>query len=372
MTPSVSVVIPNYNYEKTLARCLESVMEQTHRPIEVIVVDDGSTDSSREIVRSFPCTLLELEGNRGVSAARNAGIAASRGDIVFFLDSDEALTPDSIEHAVALLTGDPPRGGAPLGCVHGLIAPEPLIDDGPIEWYKVLHAYWWRRRGVGEVPTAFFAQAAVPRRVLDDIGPFDERLRDSEDLEYSDRLAPRYRILLTDGVLAYHDEVDRLRPLLAEQFRRSQLLVPTVLAASRKGSASLTANRPLGIVAVALAFATAPLAVMGWAWLTVAAAFLTLFAIADPGLCRFVARQRGVGFLAFFMVVHLVVHVALLAGAGWGAVRWLVDPGFGPANRRRPVADPRTAEPVATGADLARTSTLVSADVRAGADWEQR
>ncbi|PZG24419.1 sugar transferase [Micromonospora craterilacus] len=335
MSVTVSVVIPNHNYEKTLALCIRSVLEQTRRPDEVIVVDDGSTDSSRDIARRLPCTLIELPGNRGVSAARNAGIAASSGDIVFFLDSDEALAPDAIANALELLAADRPDADVPLGCVHGIIAPEPLIDDGPVEWYRVLHAYWWRRRAVGEVRTAFFAQAAVPRTVLDDVGPFDERLRDSEDLEYSDRLAPRFRILLTDRVVARHDEVDRLGPLLAEQFRRSQLLVPTVLAARRPGSASLTANRPLGVAAVAAAVATLPLVTVAPVAALLPVALLAVFAAADPGLCRFVARHRGVRFLGYFLAVHLLVHLVLLAGAAVGGARWLT-------RRHRPAVRPRS------------------------------
>jgi len=316
MTFTVSVVIPNYNYAKTLDACLRSVYAQTYQPYEVIVVDDGSTDGSREVARRFPCTLVESPVNRGVSAARNAGAAVAGGDVLFFLDSDEALAPDAIANAVAVLEADPG-----CGCVHGLIAPEPLVDDGPVEWYRTLHAYWWRRRGAGEVRTAFFAQAAVRRVVFEKVGPFDESLRDSEDLEYSDRLAPATRIVLSERVVAYHDEVDRLGPLLSEQFRRSQLLARTVFQSSRKGRVSLTANRPLGILAVAAAGATSPLAAVRPAFAAVPALLLLVFAVADPGLLGFVARRRGVRFLPFFLGVHLLVHLALVAGAAVGALR---------------------------------------------------
>lgn len=319
--PSVSVIVPCHNAEKTLGACLDSIYSQTFQIHEVIVVDDSSSDQSIGIARSYPrgngppCRLIENTVNRGVSFTRNAGVAASTGEILFFLDSDEALAPDAVANAVALLADG-------YDFVHGIIAPEPLFDDGPIEWYRTLHAYWWRKRGLGQVRTAFFAQAAMPRSVFDAVGPFDESLRDSEDLEYSDRLAPGRRILLTDRVVARHDEVDRLGPLLSEQFRRAQLLVPTVLAAKRKGRASLTANRPLGIAAVGLGLLTAPLALLGPAWLAAPAACLALFLLADPGLLAFVKGRRGFGFAAFFAAVHLLLHVALVAGAIVGAVRW--------------------------------------------------
>lgn len=242
-------------------------------------------------------------------------MAASSGEVLFFLDSDEALAPDALANAVAFLDADPG-----LGCVHGILADTPLVEDGLVEHYKVLHSHFWRARGVGETATAFFAQAAVPRAVFDEVGPFDERLRDSEDLEYSERLAARYRILLTDRVVAYHDDEDRLGPLLREQFRRSQQLVPTVLAARRQRSAGLKANRPLGILAVGMALVTLPLAGTGfWA---VPLGFVALFVLADVGLARFVAGRKGPLFLGFFLVLHLLTHVALVAGAVVGAVRW--------------------------------------------------
>ncbi|MFD9425091.1 MULTISPECIES: glycosyltransferase family 2 protein [unclassified Streptomyces] len=327
--PTVSVIIPNYNYEKTLRACLESVYAQTLSPLDVVVVDDASTDNSRDIAREFPCVLVASPHNGGVSAARNLGVAASRGEILFFLDSDIALAPDAIENAVTLLTGDPGTG-----CVHGILDAEPLFDDGPVETYHVLHAHFWRRRSVGVVGTAFFALAAIERRVFELTGPFDENLRDSEDVEYSDRLAATHRIRLTETVVGRHDDVDRLLPLLAEQYRRSQLLIP-VAAVERRRGGGLRANRTAGVLAAALVPATLPLALFT-PWLLLAPLVCAVgFAVADPGLSRFVARRKGPAFLLWFTAVHFTVHLALVLGAVHGGVRWLVDPRFGPSVRRR-------------------------------------
>ncbi|MEU9350499.1 glycosyltransferase [Streptomyces griseoloalbus] len=309
----MSVVIPAHNSARTLAACLDSVYAQTCPIHEVIVVDDGSTDATARIARGYPCTLIRHEPNRGVSAARNAGIAAATGDILFFLDSDEALTPDSVAGALEILDADPE-----CGCVHGVIAPEPLFDDGPVEHYKVLHAHWWRLRGVGEVETAFFAQAAVRREVFEQLGGFDERLRDSEDLEFSDRLAPHRKIVLTDRIVARHDEEDRLGALLGETFRRALLLVPALRSARRGGRRNLTANSPASVASAAALYTSLPFAV----WLPVLpVALLLVFCAANSGLLRFVARQRGARFLPFFVGVHLATHAALLCGAALGALR---------------------------------------------------
>ncbi|WP_329013775.1 glycosyltransferase family 2 protein [Streptomyces sp. NBC_00690] len=327
--PTVSVIIPNYNYAKTLPTVLESVYAQTLAPLEVVVVDDCSTDNSRDIVRQFPCLLVEAPVNRGVSAARNLGVRSSRGEILFFLDSDIALAPDALANAVDLLLSD-----SATGCVHGIPDPEPLFDDGPVERYRTMHQHFWRRRSVGVVGTAVFELAAMPRAVFEEVGPFDENLRDSEDVEYSDRLGASYQIRLTETVRARHDDEDRLVSMLSEQFRRSQLLVPVAAVESRRGS-GLRANRPTGVLAAALVPATLPLGLAAPWLLAVPAIFLLLFALSDPPLVRFVVRRRGAGFLLWFLLAHFLVHLALVSGALVGAVRWLVEPGFGPSVRRR-------------------------------------
>ncbi|WP_380283383.1 glycosyltransferase family 2 protein [Kitasatospora purpeofusca] len=336
MTFSVSVVIPAHNAARTLAACLDSVYAQTHPPHQVIVVDDGSADATARIAEGYrrpaggpPCTLIRQWPNRGVSAARNAGIAEATGDVVFFLDSDEALTPDSVANALEILEKDPE-----CGCVHGVIAPEPLFDDGPVERYRVLHAYWWRARGAGVVETAFFAQAAVRREVFERIGGFDEGLRDSEDLELSDRLAPHYRIVLTERVMAYHDEVDRLGPLLAETYRRALVLVPALASARRGGRRNLTANSPASVAAAAFTLAALPLARRRPA---LPAAGLAAFCAANAGLLRLAARRHGAAFVPYAAGVHFLVIGSLLSGAGVGALRMLL-PG-NQAARRRPAGE---------------------------------
>ncbi|BCJ58140.1 hypothetical protein Jiend_15620 [Micromonospora endophytica] len=91
--PLVSVVIPCHNSKKTIALSVLSALNQTYQPIEVIVVDDASTDETPQLVKKLDCTLIELTDNVGAGPARNRGIAASRGEILFFLDSDVALAP---------------------------------------------------------------------------------------------------------------------------------------------------------------------------------------------------------------------------------------------------------------------------------------
>lgn len=104
--PLISVIIPTYNSENSIGDALDSVFSQTHRPIEIIVIDDGSTDGTAEIVKQYVRTCPTGEGielvyihqeNSGPSKARNAGIRASHGEYIAFLDADDVWMQDKLE-----------------------------------------------------------------------------------------------------------------------------------------------------------------------------------------------------------------------------------------------------------------------------------
>lgn len=101
----VSIVVPIYNMEKHLKRCVSSIMNQTYKNFEVILVDDGSDDNSREICRQFKLTdnrvNVILKENGGVSTARNTGLAVAKGDWVMFVDPDDFLNETIIERLLA-------------------------------------------------------------------------------------------------------------------------------------------------------------------------------------------------------------------------------------------------------------------------------
>ena len=99
--PLVSVIINNYNYGHFLGEAIDSVLNQTYPNIEIVVVDDGSTDNSREIISSYQEKIISvLKENGGQASAFNAGFAASRGDIIFMLDSDDIFVPEKVAEVV--------------------------------------------------------------------------------------------------------------------------------------------------------------------------------------------------------------------------------------------------------------------------------
>ena len=106
--PSVSVIIPTYNRGWILKQAVESVLAQDFGDYELIVVDDGSTNNSQEMLQSYRQDLIVLrQNNQGVSAARNRGIAEASGQLVAFLDSDDLWLPNKLSHQVGFFKDNP-------------------------------------------------------------------------------------------------------------------------------------------------------------------------------------------------------------------------------------------------------------------------
>jgi glycosyltransferase involved in cell wall biosynthesis len=123
--PAVSVIVPTYNRAHLLPRALDSILRQDFKDFEVIVIDDGSTDATRDVVDSYVqvdprVSLLVQPENAGVSAARNRGMHQARGELIAFLDSDDEWLPGKLRRQVAFFAHAPPEVGLLYGAVHTL------------------------------------------------------------------------------------------------------------------------------------------------------------------------------------------------------------------------------------------------------------
>src|SRR5436309_11842716 len=99
--PLASIIVNNYNYGRFLREAVDSALNQTYRNTEVIVVDDGSTDGSPEVIASYGERIVPvLKQNGGQNSALNAGFSRSRGDVIIFLDSDDLLLPSAVENVM--------------------------------------------------------------------------------------------------------------------------------------------------------------------------------------------------------------------------------------------------------------------------------
>jgi glycosyltransferase involved in cell wall biosynthesis len=172
--PTVSIVVNNYNYEHFVGKAIESALQQTYPQVEVVVVDDGSTDGSRRVINRYRDRVVTVEQvNGGQAAALNAGFAACRGDLVIFLDADDELHSKAAERVVQHLRPGVAklhfrldavdRHGAPLGFTNPP-ASKPL-PAGPVV-QSLLRT--------GGYTTPVMSGNAFPRRVLERILPMPE------------------------------------------------------------------------------------------------------------------------------------------------------------------------------------------------------
>jgi glycosyltransferase involved in cell wall biosynthesis len=170
---SISVVIPVYNAQIFLRQAISSALEQTFPPHEIIVVNDGSTDSSQEIATSFGSAITCItQPNRGQSAARNLAIRHSTGDWIAFLDADDYWLPDKLARQAALVQADPDIGLIYTGKTD-------LALDGTTHDVPAMPPQWVKVRL--PVQNYIFPTTVLVRRSLLLEHPFDESLASSED-----------------------------------------------------------------------------------------------------------------------------------------------------------------------------------------------
>ncbi|MDX1630893.1 MAG: glycosyltransferase family A protein [Thermoanaerobaculia bacterium] len=222
------MVIPTHDRRELLPRALESVLDQTRLPGEVLVVDDGSTDGTAELVRSrYPSVRLLTQENRGVSAARNAGIEASSFPWIAFLDSDDAWRPAKLERQLQAL--DREDRGRRIGHTD-----EIWIRNGR----RVNPGRRHRKRGGRIFEQCLELCAMSPssvilhRSLLEEVGSFDEDLPACEDYDLWLRITCREPVLLVEEPLVvkhggHEDQLSRQPALDRYRIRALEKLLAT-------------------------------------------------------------------------------------------------------------------------------------------------
>jgi hypothetical protein len=180
--PTISVVIPCYNGAKFLRATIESVLAQTYPPLEMIVVDDGSTDDSAAIAESFgPPVRVIRQTNRGVTAARNRGIAEASGDYVHFLDADDLIHADAFKWLISLGPFDPHEIRI-MGIGWFNETPDRLFRQATWNFDCLLPHILFSTPG-GIHSTLF------PRPLVDSVGGFEVRRKYGTDFDFFIRVA---------------------------------------------------------------------------------------------------------------------------------------------------------------------------------------
>lgn len=200
MNPEITVVIPLYNGKKYISETIKSVLSQTYGNYETVVVDDGSTDGSFEILEtSFKGRIRYFrQENSGISAARNKGIAEARGEFIAFLDHDDKWLPEKLEKQMGLFRNNPETGLVysnsfitdENGARHGTIFDIQPPYRGKV-FYKLLKADF--------MPVA---TVMVKKNVIDQAGVFSGNFSVAEDWDLFLRISKKYQVDYVDEALA--------------------------------------------------------------------------------------------------------------------------------------------------------------------------
>jgi len=172
--PLISCIVPVYNCELYLREAIDSILAQTYRPLEIVVVDDGSTDGTADVVASYGARLLYLrQGNAGPAAARNRGLKLAEGEFVAFLDADDVWHPDKLMRQMACFTTHPKL--------------ELCLTYVENVWIRELKAERERLQNhkFARPLPGYLIQTLLARRTLfDTLGFFDPALQPSEDTDW--------------------------------------------------------------------------------------------------------------------------------------------------------------------------------------------
>jgi len=325
--PLVSVLISTKNDESTLGECLESLARQTFESLEVVVVSDGSTDTTLEIAQGFAqahpqVRVIALEPSRGIAGARNLAMQHASGGIFAFLDGDAFAEPEWLVNLIL-----PFREQAGVGCTGGpdiVPADDPLVSRcAGYSMHSLIGSGGLRR---GRTRLVRYAPAgcnmAVAREVIDEVGGFDETMIPrGEEKELQERIRKAgYRVAYAPEAVIWHRRRTSLRAFWRQMFSsgivRAKILRyhPDRIQPAQLAPAALVAAALLGVLP-ALAVPAA------WAvWLACAGGYLALL-LADGLLGAAQLRSARAA-----LVVPLTSAIVLL-GYGAGTLAGLIRKG---------------------------------------------
>ena len=192
--PSISVVVPTYNAEHTIFKTVKSVQKQTFSDLEIIVINDGSTDRTLELLQSITDQRLKIFSykNGGLPVARNRGISHARGEFISFIDADDLWTPDKLELQLAALQQHPEAGVAYSwnsyfmdGQEESVFPYDPVFFEGNV-YDKLL---------VNNI-VGNGSNILVRRKAIESVGEFEPTLKSCEDWDFYIRLAAKWHFVV--------------------------------------------------------------------------------------------------------------------------------------------------------------------------------
>ena len=193
----ISVIIPSYNHGNYLARAIESVLAQTYKHTEIIVVDDGSVDNTKQVAGSFPGVKYVYQHNQGLSAARNTGIDNSAGKYLLFLDADDWLSVDALQKNHSIIGKHPEVAFVSGGHIKVSDTGE-IIEEVKEDIQSNHYRHFLQGNYIGMHATVLYARWVFDRF------RYDTSLRACEDYDLYMKIAREYPVLHHADVIAFY------------------------------------------------------------------------------------------------------------------------------------------------------------------------
>ncbi|HMP90674.1 MAG TPA: glycosyltransferase [Kiritimatiellia bacterium] len=206
--PAVSILLPTHNRSALICRAVESVLAQSFSDLELIVIDDASTDNTRDVLQTIKDDRLKIHSfprNRGQSAARNTGVNLAQANLIAFQDSDDEWLPGKLERQMGLMKSDE----SIAGCYHDLLRMpkkgEPFVISAP----ELKTGAFFDRRTSGYAAYGIGIQTCLFRKpVLIQAGGMDETMHCFEDLDLFLRINRKHRLQRIPEPLVHYHETD--------------------------------------------------------------------------------------------------------------------------------------------------------------------
>jgi glycosyltransferase involved in cell wall biosynthesis len=321
--PALSAIVPARNAALTLARCLDALVAQRTGDVEIIVVDDDSTDETSAIASRYDVQLIKLPRNMGPAAARNRGAQMARAPILFFLDADVELGPRAMTRAKALMSSDT------ADAIIGSYDDDPAAQSTISRFKNLAHHHFHQRSG-GAATTFWGACGLVRRATFLQLGGFDEQRFQVEDVELGNRMTARgIRIVLDPELQVKHLKQWTLRSMITTDVRGRAIPWTLLWMEGRELPADLnfsTDQRIAAVVALAIAIVT-PAAIFRPQLLMLIAILIGVAVWLNRDLYRLLFKRGGVWLsVNGFLLQQLYYWYSIFSvGAGIAIylVRWL-------------------------------------------------
>lgn len=319
-SPRVSVIVPFFNQPELLPKCIESILASTYKDIEIIAVDDCSTDDSWDRISTQNVKGISTLKNVGPAAARNLGAKLARGEFLFFFDSDVSVKPNVIEQTVKIFDENPE-----LAAVFGAYTVEPMYSNFFTVYKNLVHHfthYISRRR----VHTFWAGCGAIRKDVFLKLGGFDESYSAPcvEDIELGYRLTENgYKVKLEPSIQVTHGKKYDLKSLIISDLKFRAIPWARLLAVKNTFYPDLNL-RIENIISGIIIGLLIPLCVIlalpsPNLLLPLLIALPIIYLLLNIRIFSFVLKRKGLFFLLKFVPMYTITYMYSIIGFVIGA-----------------------------------------------------